>query len=45
MKPTNVGQAVAAGARAIVCGSGLFGLEGKTAAVAAMKSGMAAGAR
>ncbi|MBC7643905.1 MAG: ribulose-phosphate 3-epimerase [Thermoleophilia bacterium] len=45
MKPTNVDQAVAAGARAIVCGSGLFGPEGKTAAVAAMKAGMTAGVR
>lgn len=41
LKPGNVAAAVAAGARAVVCGSGLFGPEGKTAAIAAMKSGMA----
>ena len=43
MKPDTVGRAVAAGARAIVCGSGLFGPEGKPAAVAAMKAGMFSG--
>lgn len=40
MKPDTVGMAVDAGARAIVCGSGLFGPEGKASAVAAMKTGM-----
>jgi ribulose-phosphate 3-epimerase len=42
LKPGNVAAGVAAGARAVVCGSGLFGPEGKAAAIAAMKSGIAA---
>ena len=41
LKPNNVAAGVAAGARAIVCGSGLFGPEGKAAAIAAMKTGIA----
>ena len=41
LKPGNVGRAVQAGARAVVCGSGLFGPEGKTGAVAAMREGFA----
>ncbi len=44
LKPGNVARAVQAGARAVVCGSGLFGPEGKDAAIAAMKSGIADGA-
>ncbi|MCW2961939.1 MAG: ribulose-phosphate 3-epimerase [Thermoleophilia bacterium] len=43
LKPGNVAAAVSAGARAVVCGSGLFGPEGKAAAIAAMKSGIASG--
>jgi ribulose-phosphate 3-epimerase len=43
LKPGNVATAVRAGARAVVCGSGLFGSEGKPAAIAAMKSGIADG--
>jgi ribulose-phosphate 3-epimerase len=42
LKPGNVANAIAVGARAIVCGSGLFGPEGKPAAVAAMRAGMSA---
>ena len=44
LKPGNVARGVQAGARAIVCGSGLFGPEGKQAAIDAMKSGIADGA-
>jgi ribulose-phosphate 3-epimerase len=44
LKPGNVARAVQAGARAVVCGSGLFGPEGKVAAIKAMKDGIAAGA-
>ena len=44
LKPGNVARAVQAGARAVVCGSGLFGPEGKSAAIKAMKDGIAAGA-
>jgi ribulose-phosphate 3-epimerase len=44
LKPGNVARAVQAGARAVVCGSGLFGPEGKQAAIAAMQSGIAQGA-
>jgi ribulose-phosphate 3-epimerase len=44
LKPGNVARAVQAGARAVVCGSGLFGAEGKVAAIKAMKDGIAAGA-
>lgn len=40
LKPGNVAQGVTAGARAIVCGSGLFGPEGKAQAIAAMRKGM-----
>jgi ribulose-phosphate 3-epimerase len=40
LKPGNVAAAVNAGARAVVCGSGLFGPEGKAAAIAAMQAGM-----
>jgi ribulose-phosphate 3-epimerase len=43
LKPGNVAQAVRAGAGAVVCGSGLFGPEGKTAAIQAMKTGIAQG--
>ncbi|MCZ4495606.1 MAG: ribulose-phosphate 3-epimerase [Thermoleophilia bacterium] len=43
LKPGNVAAAVSAGARAVVCGSGLFGPEGKAAAIAAMRSGIASG--
>ncbi|MCW2927941.1 MAG: ribulose-phosphate 3-epimerase, partial [Thermoleophilia bacterium] len=43
LKPNNVAAGVRAGARAIVCGSGLFGPEGKSAAIAAMKAGIADG--
>lgn len=39
LKPGNVGRAIEAGARAVVCGSGLFGPEGKRAAVTAMRAG------
>jgi ribulose-phosphate 3-epimerase len=42
LKPGNVAAAVAAGARAVVCGSGLFGPEGKAAAIGAMNQGIAA---
>lgn len=42
LKPGNVARGVEAGARAIVCGSGLFGDEGKQAAISAMKNGIAA---
>ncbi|MCW2923933.1 MAG: ribulose-phosphate 3-epimerase, partial [Thermoleophilia bacterium] len=35
LKPGNVAAGVQAGARAVVCGSGLFGPEGKSAAIAA----------
>jgi ribulose-phosphate 3-epimerase len=45
LKPDNVADGVRAGAHAVVCGSGLFGPEGKTAAIAAMKSGIADGVR
>lgn len=44
LKPGNVHAAVEAGARAIVCGSGLFGPEGKKTAVTAMREGIARGA-
>ncbi len=44
LKPGNVAAGVRAGARAVVCGSGLFGPEGKAAAIAAMKAGIADGA-
>lgn len=44
LKPGNVARGVQAGARAVVCGSGLFGPEGKAAAIKAMKDGIAAGA-
>lgn len=44
LKPGNVARAVQGGAGAVVCGSGLFGPEGKVAAIAAMKSGIADGA-
>jgi ribulose-phosphate 3-epimerase len=44
LKPNNVATAVSTGARAVVCGSGLFGPEGKAAAIAAMKSGIASAA-
>lgn len=40
LKPGNVGAAVEAGARAVVCGSGLFGAEGRAAAIAAMRDGI-----
>ena len=43
LKPGNVAHAVQAGARAIVCGSGLFGPEGKQAAIAAMNAGIDTG--
>ncbi len=43
LKPGNCGRAVAAGARGVVCGSGLFGPEGKAAAIGAMRTGFAAG--
>lgn len=43
LKPGNVAKGVRAGARAVVCGSGLFGPEGKAAAIAAMKAGIADG--
>lgn len=43
LKPGNCGRAVAAGARGVVCGSGLFGPEGKPAAIDAMRDGFAAG--
>lgn len=45
LKPGNVARSVEAGARAVVCGSGLFGDEGKAAAITAMKDGIAAGVR
>lgn len=41
LKPGNVGRAVSAGARAVICGSGLFGPEGKQQAIGDMKSGIA----
>lgn len=44
LKPGNVARGVQAGARAVVCGSGLFGPEGKAAAIEAMNSGIADGA-
>ena len=44
LKPGNVARAIQAGARRVVCGSGLFGPEGKQAAIKAMKDGIAAGA-
>jgi ribulose-phosphate 3-epimerase len=44
LKPGNVARAVQAGARRVVCGSGLFGPEGKSAAIAAMNAGIADGA-
>ncbi len=44
LKPGNVAAGVRAGARAVVCGSGLFGPEGKQAAIAAMNAGIADGA-
>lgn len=40
LKPGNVASAVRSGATSVVCGSGLFGPEGKSAAVAAMKAGI-----
>ena len=43
LRPGNVAQGVRAGAGAVVCGSGLFGPEGRAAAIAAMKSGIAQG--
>jgi len=43
LKPGNVARAVEAGAHAVICGSGLFGPEGKTAAIAAMNDGIAQG--
>jgi ribulose-phosphate 3-epimerase len=43
LKPGNVARAVQAGARSVVCGSGLFGPEGKQAAIAAMNEGIEAG--
>ena len=42
LKPHNVARSVSMGARAIVCGSGLFGDEGKVAAIQAMRDGMQA---
>jgi ribulose-phosphate 3-epimerase len=42
LKPHNVAKAVNAGARMVVCGSGLFGPEGKRAAIEAMQNGIAA---
>ena len=44
LKPGNVARGVGAGARSVVCGSGLFGPEGKAAAIAAMKAGISEGA-
>lgn len=44
LKPGNCGRAVAAGARGVVCGSGLFGPEGKAAAITAMREGFASAA-
>jgi ribulose-phosphate 3-epimerase len=44
LKPGNVAAAIDAGARAVVCGSGLFGPEGKKTAVTAMREGIARGA-
>ncbi len=41
LKPHNVADAVRCGARAVVCGSGLFGPEGKVSAIGAMKGGIA----
>ncbi|MCW2972547.1 MAG: ribulose-phosphate 3-epimerase [Thermoleophilia bacterium] len=41
LKPGNVAAGVEAGATMVICGSGLFGPEGKAAAIAAMKSGIA----
>jgi len=41
LKPNNVAAGVEAGANMIICGSGLFGPEGKPAAIAAMKAGIA----
>jgi ribulose-phosphate 3-epimerase len=45
LKPGNVHNAIEAGARRVVCGSGLFGPEGKAAAIAAMNDGIARGVR
>lgn len=45
LKPGNVAAAVAAGARSVVCGSGLFGPEGKVVAIGAMKEGIAQSVR
>lgn len=42
LKPGNVAASVQRGARAVVCGSGLFGPEGKQAAIAAMRDGFSA---
>lgn len=44
LKPGNVARAVQAGARAVVCGSGLFGPEGKHDAIRAMQQGLVEGA-
>ncbi len=44
LKPGNVHEAIAAGARRVVCGSGLFGPEGKQQAIAAMNAGIQRGA-
>ena len=41
LKPGNVAAGVEAGASMVICGSGLFGPEGKPAAIAAMKAGIA----
>lgn len=43
LKPGNVSRAVSAGATAVICGSGLFGPEGKQRAIADMKQGIASG--
>jgi ribulose-phosphate 3-epimerase len=45
LKPGNVARAIQGGARAVVCGSGLFGPEGKAAAIAAMKQGIVDGSK
>lgn len=42
LKPGNVARAIEAGATRVVCGSGLFGPEGKEQAVAAMREGLQA---
>lgn len=44
LKPGNVAQAVRLGVDAVVCGSGLFGPEGKVTAAAAMREGIATAA-